>query len=204
MRRNGLVNICDYAVRACPRCNYPDESRLVTDRCPECGLHIGSNAISFRGRPGWSRAIKLFYFAGAGLLALAWAGTVVNGGSWGWWKLCSLGVASIAVVYRIVGFFRFVHCGEYLLLNSSGIHWAVQGEPSVSLCWADIEEVRSWKRLDWLVLKVKGRRRVHYVPARFRPRCIGPSELTGILGDYRTRYGLQQGFAGVPLARLRP
>ena len=172
----------------CPRCGYRLDYCSTRDICPECGLDIGPGAMTFRARRLWGISEKGFYYIGAILLAIAWLGILRNsGGIWSWIAICALGLSSFGALNRVIGFLRFVHSAEYLIVNQREIAWVIQGRSPVLFPWTNIKGIKCFRFFDWVVLSVDGGGAVRFVPARFRPPTMTISEMGQIMRDYWCR-----------------
>lgn len=57
--------------RKCPRCAYIIDYADRVDRCPECGLEVGPDAVVFCARRLWSFAELSLYLLGFPAFCLA-------------------------------------------------------------------------------------------------------------------------------------
>ena len=143
-----------------------------------------------------SFAQKLGYVLSLLLLGIAWVGALSTGPVVPFVvAVLPLTVATTGVAFRLISFIRFVHPAEFLLLNEFGIRWEVQGRIPVTVRWSDVEAVRIVSWFDWIALRINGRPRIRYVPARFRPRSLTVCEFGQILRDYWLQYRNRNGDA---------
>lgn len=169
----------------CPQCGYRVDYSHDVCRCPECGLEFGEDAIALVGDRWHPVAEKAGHFMSFVLMAVAWAGvTIADNVAWSLTVAICLAVPTWTVAVRIIGFVRFVHQAEFLILNRCGIRWVVQGKKPVSIRWSDIDEVHVTDRFEWIMLRLNAESRVRYVPARFQPSIMTMREFGQVVRDY--------------------